>query len=321
MHLLSSLTAKAAFAIIMAEAALANPFTTIDPCPGAPPSVKHEPVTVTAQYQSVPTCAPTKVCVRGNCWTTYPFSTYEYVSTVVPCAWDGTSSSSTTVTKTDQPVRISQWTSTLTSITTVPTTVTPHGGFYRHWRKPVVIETEITKYQTVTKIAVAPYNQIGPLAFPEWVGSGLCKKCGVQPDGSRSQVVEVIECRAAGDQKECVNYVETWISRPAPSATSHISALCSTSAAVPSAGTFTWAFPQLAPKTTITAPASTVTVTLGGGQSSVSVWPLQVITVEPKPWTAYVTKSCNGPTTFDFVVHVTEIITYNIPNWIQPAST
>lgn len=89
-------------ALLLASNALAA-LTTIEPCPQAPTSSQPAPITVTAQYQTVSTCQPTVV----NGTTSYPYATTTYLSTTIPCAWDGTTSSSTLVTDKAQNITIS----------------------------------------------------------------------------------------------------------------------------------------------------------------------------------------------------------------------
>lgn len=319
MLLPNSVAAKAALAFLMADAVLGDPLATIDPCPGAE-KLSLAPITVTSQYQPVSTCQPTTACVKGKCSTTYPFTTYPWVSTVVPYAWNGTTSQTTTVTATDQPLRVSEYLETLTSVTAAPTAGKRSWVDWVH-KKPEL--KEVTIYETVTRRAVVPYHEAGPLCIPGWEGSGLCKKCQKQPDGSRYQLLDVVECRSGTSGsgkhwKKCSEWYETVIQRPAPTSTVTASALCSSQGKIPEAGTYTWTFPQTAPAVTITAPARTVTVTVQG-HKTVTVEQEKVYTIPGKSWNAYVTKSYSGPSTFSFNVVITKVIIFNIPHSTQPA--
>lgn len=320
MQLPSSVAKTAALALLMADVVLGGALTTVDPCPGAT-STTHAPITVTSQYQPVSTCAPTTACVKGKCSTLYEFTTYPYVSTVVPCAWNGTTTQTTTVTDVAHPFRVSEHFETLTTITTAPST---EKHAWVSWFKSKKPEPELTTiYETVTRRAIAPFRECGPLAIPGWEGSGLCTKCEKQEDGSRSQLLDVVECRygasGSGQQYEkCVEWYETWIERPAPTSSITATALCSSHGKIPKAGTYTWTFPQKAPAVTITAPARTVTVTVHGSKA-VSIDPKHVYTIPGQPWNAYVTKSFSDATTFNFNVYITKVIIFTIPHVTQPA--
>lgn len=320
MQLQGSVAKKAALTLLLADVAFGEPLTTIHPCKEAS-NAAYPPITVTSQYQPVSTCQPTTACIKGKCSTIFPFTTYPFVSTVVPCAWNGESTQKSTVTDVTQPFRVSEHHETLTTITAAPT------GNGRHWvdwlarKKP---ETKsITLYETVTKRAMAPFNECGGLAIPGWEGSGLCKKCENLEDGSRAQLLDVVECRSGVDAagkgyEKCAEWFETWISRPAPTSTVTASARCSSKGNIPSAGTYTWTFPQTAPPVTITAPPRTVTITITG-HKTVTVEPKSVYTIPGRHWNAYVTKIFSGPTTFNFNVYITKVIIFNIPNYTQPA--
>ncbi|EXJ88757.1 hypothetical protein A1O3_01821 [Capronia epimyces CBS 606.96] len=306
-------TQKAALALLMADAVFGNPLATIHPCPGVD-KLSLTPITVTSQYQPVSTCQPTTGCIKGKCSTTYPFVTFPWVSTVVPCGWDGTTSQTTTVTAVDQPVRVSEHLETLTTVTAAPTAAKRS---WIDWLHKEAEHQDVTVYETVSRRAMVPFREAGPLCVPGWEGSGLCQKCHQQPDGSRYQLLDIVECRsgtsASGKKyKKCSEWYETLIERPAPTSTVTAVALCSSQGNIPGAGTYTWTFPQVAPPVTITAPAKTVTVTIQG-QEVVSVTPRKVYAVPGQSWNAYVTKSFSGATTFNFNIEITKIIIVNIP--------
>lgn len=288
-----SVSAAAATAVL-AGVAIAEPLTVINPCPAATTTI-GKPITVTKQYQEVSTCAPTTACLRGSCTTKYPFETYAYVNTVIPAAWDGKNLQSTTVTFTTQTVTVSRFQTTLTKWIT-PAPVLPKSGTTAAPR-PTAIEL------TIAKDFFAPYNKLGPLAIPGYDGSGLCTECETQPDGSRSQVVGVVECRAGPGGSKCMGYDETWISKPAPSTSATTANACSTRWVAPSAGTYTFTFPFTAPARVITAAETT-------------------ITVGPVPYWAHVTRVCHrSHEVVDFTTTITKTIYWTAPCSRQPPRT
>lgn len=320
MQLQGSAAKKAALILLLADVAFGEPLTTIQPCKEAS-NPAWPAITVTSQYQPISTCHATTACIKGKCSTIYPFTTYPFVSTVVPCAWDGTTTQKSTVTDVTQPLRVSEHLETLTTITAAPT----NGRHWVDWLARKRPESKsVTLYETVTKRAIAPFQECGPLAIPGWEGSGLCEKCDDLEDGSRAQLLDVVECRSGVDAagkayEKCAEWYETWISRPAPISTVTASARCSSRGKIPSVGTYTWTFPQTAPPVTITAPPRTVTVTIGG-RKTVTVDPKFVYTIPGRNWNAYMTKSFSGATTFNFNVFITKVIIFSIPNYTQPAA-
>ncbi|KAI1613056.1 hypothetical protein EDD36DRAFT_496271 [Exophiala viscosa] len=309
MTLLGWSVVKVALALLAASGACGNPLTTIEPCPEAK-ELNLAPITVSTQYQPVSTCEPTTACIKGKCSTKYPFTTYPYVSTVVPCAWNGTTTQMATVTDISQPFKVSEYLETLTQVTTMPS----NENHNRHGQK-------VTAYETVTRRAMAPFNEVAPFMIPGWHGSGLCKKC-IQEDGSRSQLLDVIECRSGTSSsgkkyKECVEWYETVVAQPSTSVTTQ--ARCASSGTIRQAGTYTWTFPQVAPAVTVPASPTTVTVTING-KPSVSVHS-GVQVVPGQPWNAYVTKSFSHPTTFEFDIYVTKVVVLNIPYMTHSADS
>jgi len=283
----SAAAATAAFAGV----AVADPLTIINPCPAATSSSVH-PITVTKQFQEVSTCAPTTACLRGSCTTKYPFETFAYVSTVIPAAWNGKNMEAVTVTSTTQTVTVSRFQTTITKWVT-PAPVIPKSGTIIT-PKPTSIEL------TIAKDYFAPFNKLGGLAIPDFDGSGLCRECETQSDGSRSQVVGVVECRAGPGGSKCMGYDETWVSKAAPSTSATTANACSTRWTAPSAGTFTFTFPFTAPARTITAAETT-------------------ITVGPVPYWAHVTRVCHRPNeVIDFTTTVTKTIFWTAPCSRQP---
>ncbi|KAJ4525396.1 hypothetical protein HRR80_003618 [Exophiala dermatitidis] len=316
-----SVLVEASLTLLLANGAFGAHLTTIDPCPSAT-SLSLAPITVSSQYQPVSTCEPTTACIKGKCSTIYSVTTYPYVSTAVPCAWNGTTSQITTVTDVKQTLIVSEHLETITKVTAAPTL---HNGNWIDWFGKVKPATKATTtlYETVTRRGLAPFEAVGPLAIPGWDGSGLCHKCDEKQSngGGRSQLLDVIECRSgineAGDQYEkCIEWYETLIEQPATSVTAQ--GHCSSRGQIPHAGTYTWTFPQVAPPVTVTAPPVTVTVTVEG-RPSVTVHRSEHV-IPGQPWNAYVTKSFSGPTTFNFNVYVTKVIILEIPYFTQPAT-
>lgn len=316
MKVAHSVAKKAAFALALADIVLADPIATISPCTAAA-SLGLPDITVTAQYQPVATCVPSTACVKGQCSTIYPLTTIPFVSTVIPYAWNGTTTQSTTVTDVTQAVVVSQALETSATVTAAAALDKRSWVDWFGGQK----SKSITLYETVTRRAVAPYNALGGIAVPGWGGSGLCAKCD-DKDG-RSQLIDVIECRSGTDAwgksyEKCVEWYETLIERPAPTSSVTAQAKCASSGKIPHAGTYTWTFPQTAPPVTITAPPVTVTVTVGG-RPAISVKSKEIFVIPGKSWDACVTKVYSGATTFSFEVIITKIIIFNVPYMQRPA--
>lgn len=274
--------------------AIADPLAILEVCADADPKVPA--CTLTAQHQSISACVPTSTkCAAGSSGTTkscsivYSYSTWAYVSTVIPSGWDGTTISSCRVTKTDQDVPCSATVTTITSVVLVQTVLPGKNGIN-------ATTSYSTSYQTFSKQWVAPYNKLGPLAIPEFDGCELCKDCAPKGDGSRSQHYDVTECSASnGKEPSCSRFAKNRVStKSAPGTSSPISAVNSIKTSVPSAGTYVFKF-------TNTAPAATIT---SGSQK---------ITVPPRPWFNYQTRPCGGPTDFDFTVTVPKSIFVHAP--------
>lgn len=291
-----------------------TPLTTLTPCSLAPSSVAPPLITVNTQYQPVSTCsASTTSCLKRRCRTQYLYSTYSYVSTVIPCADEST----TTVTKTEQTITVSRSTTTITNSYAITSTVTGH------WRKPTTTTKTLSTYTTVVKEWSAPYKDIGPLAIPGYSGSGLCKVCNGF-NGEKRQIVDAVEC-SNGDRQPtvCKGAIETWIYNPAPTSSTKVSAICSSRTAVPTAGTYTFAFPRWAPPATFTIPARTITYTADDGPRPTVVTKTitEIITTLPgRPWTAWVTRSCARPTIIEIDITITTTMIYTIPPFTVPCS-
>src|SRR4051794_31511841 len=106
----------------------------------------------------------------------------------MPCAWNGQSLSTTTVTNVNDQVICAEETSTLTSVATLKGNSWFPGS---NRGKPIIK----TIYTTVIRHKYAAYNKIGPLAIPGYSGSGLCKECLTNSDGDRIQRFDVVKCR------------------------------------------------------------------------------------------------------------------------------
>ena len=209
--------------------ALADPLTTITPCPRAPAkSTTPPPITVTSQYQPVLTCKTKTHCLRNACRTRLDYSTWIFVSTTIPCDWDGTTSRSTLVTNVHQSITI--------STKAVTTTIFPSGGSASGSAPWGNSSNTIHKPFTsvIEQSFVIPFHKLGPLAIPGYDGSGLCEDCDNDPSGSQLQVVTVKECHKVRHRSKCTRYVETWVSR-APSSSAQQTTTASASTTAPRA--------------------------------------------------------------------------------------
>lgn len=288
---------------IASVSATSWPLTTITPCP-AGPSLSATPIIVTSQYQPVSTCESVTACHRHRCSTAYSFNTYAYVSTVIPCSYKPSYVS--TVTRTEQSVLVSRSIATVTN-TRLSTRVTVAHG------TPTTSTLTQTDYTTISKEWSARYKDLGRLAIPDYPGSGICTDCD-GPEGP-SQLLDVVECRnRPRGSLRCKHSLEKWVLGAAP-VSSKVIGHCSTATAVPTAGTYTFAFPQRCSPYTFRAAARTITVTMGGDRPSVSTRTIQATTtVFPgQDWTAFVTRSCRGPTRFNFGIDATKTIIYRLP--------
>lgn len=284
----------------------AAPIDTVKPCPAAPSSIAPAPITVTTQYQPVSTCVSSSTtCAKNNkyrCRTEYSYSTYDYVSTVIPCPYGPSTVS--TITKTEQTVLVSRTISTKINTHVTQVSLTTGRG------KPTTTSSTVTSYTTLTREWNAKYKEIGPSAIPGYGGSGLCREC------DKSQVLEVVECEKKPHQPVvCSAWPETWIYQPT-SIKSAANAVCTTHAAVQSAGRYTFAFPQRA-ITTAHIPGRPIRYKDGQGKV-VTTTITETVTVLTRYWTAFVTRSCARPTVFDFKVTVTTTIYYTLPPFTPP---
>jgi hypothetical protein len=139
-------------------------YTTIYPGYG-----KH-PVTVTTQYQPIPTYYPAEYDSSTGSWSEYP-----YVSTVIT-DYDG---KKTTITDVKDKVTVYHTKSTITKYTTeygYAPAPTGYGGYGKN-------ATTTTKayYELYEKVYEAKYKELGPKALPGYKGSGLWKDDKKQP--------------------------------------------------------------------------------------------------------------------------------------------
>ncbi|PVI02384.1 hypothetical protein DM02DRAFT_701856 [Periconia macrospinosa] len=167
-------------AVILSSFALARAgYTTINP------AGTHAPVTVTSQYQPVPTYIS----------SASSHSTYMYISTIIADA----DNKNATVTNTDQPITIHHQKYTITH--TRPQTNSasmgmPHptgSGHLPYTKNTTTAPHSHTWTELYEKIDEAPYRDLGPSALPAYTGSGLCTKKCHGNDGIIYQPVHVSE--------------------------------------------------------------------------------------------------------------------------------
>ncbi|OWP01452.1 Ca2+-modulated nonselective cation channel polycystin [Marssonina coronariae] len=206
------------------------PLATVYPCPSCPSGVAPPAITVTEQYQTVSTCAPTPYKLVGN--TTQEAepscSSYAWVSTVIP-APDG---SSTTVTKTEQEVQVGYVSTVLTSKYPCATSAPSYNATGYGSSNSSCTSTRLT---TMVVDTVIPYNELGPLAIGGYAGSGLCETCEMDEDGAQYQVVTVHKCLDGA----CTTYAETLVSAKPTAPSSVQTAIYSSSTFCPSSGAYT----------------------------------------------------------------------------------
>jgi hypothetical protein len=300
---------------------------TITPCPWCPSSVAPAVQNVTQQLQTLSTCSSAvSACFKGKCHTTYPYSSWQWVSSTIPCSFNNFDKNATTqtgssclVTKTEDCVPVSEYTTTVTSYTlttwttTTYATITPSTtsaawGTYSSatssvWSSTeevvVVIASPVPVYEYIEKDYCAVFSGLGPLAMLDhYDGSGLCTTCGVKGVGL-TQAVSATECRTGYGytSTSCVTYVETWTSRPVPPAT--VTATQVWSSQFSTDGSWDITFTGVVPAQTVSAPYGWVTSD-----------------PTPVPW-AFHGSCSDGPTIIDFTTTVTSTITVSIP-WTTP---
>ncbi|CAI6341081.1 unnamed protein product [Periconia digitata] len=162
-------------ALLLSSAALAHGYTfTTSSVPKVgyttvKPGGTYAPVTVTSQYQPIPTYIS----------SASSYDTYLYVSTVIADA----NSKNITVTNTDQPITFHHERYTITHTgpeDSSASTGLPHpsgSGHYPYLPNATVVHQPHTWTELYEKIDQAPYRDLGPSALPAYSGSGLCSKC------------------------------------------------------------------------------------------------------------------------------------------------
>lgn len=283
---------------------------TVTPCPSPSQWITPAPITVTTQYQPVSTCEPvSEACVKNKCWMQYSYSTYDFISTVIPCPL-ALPSSVSTITKTDQNVLVTRSSKTITN-TFVTSLVT------KKWRKPVTVTTTASTFTTIVKEWSAPYKDLSPFAIPGYKGSGICKQCK-GPNGQNQQSLEVVECLQSSKKPTiCRAYPEVWVYGSKPALTRTATAMCSTQTSVTAAGIYVFKFPQHEPPSTVPVSPRTVTYTIGG-RVLTSTSTITTTLLPGRDWTATVTRTCARPTRVAFEVLVTRVIEYVIPPFVLP---
>ena len=303
---------------------------TITPCPWCPSSVAPAVQNVTQQLQTLSTCsAAVSACYKGRCHTSYPYSSWQWVSSTIPCSFNNfdknataQTGSSCLVTKTEDCVPVSEYTTTVTSYTlstwttTTYATITPSttptssatwstysSATSSVWSSTeevvVVIASPVPVYEYIEKDYCAVFSGLGPLAMLDhYDGSGLCTTCGVKGVGL-TQAVSATECRTGYGyaSTSCVTYAETWTSSPAPPAT--VTATQVWSSKFSTDGSWDITFTGVVPAQTVSAPNGWVTSD-----------------PTPVPW-AFHGSCSDGPTTIDFTTTVTTTMTVSIP-WTTP---
>ncbi|EXJ80891.1 hypothetical protein A1O3_07179 [Capronia epimyces CBS 606.96] len=295
----------AAISLSLVDAAKHTAITTLTPCPSASGRKTSAPITVTSQYQRVSTCdASAKACIRKKCWTQYDYSTYDFVSTVIPCPF-ASPSPVTTVTKTEQSVLVSRSSGTITN-THIISTATIKGG------KPITVTSTVSTYTTINKEWNAIYKDLGPYAIPNYDGSGICTDC-MGPHGEKMQTLDVIECvEGSGQPTVCHEYPEVWVFGSKPRSARTASAACSTKTSVSAAGIYVFEFTQHAPPATVQIPERTITYIVQGRVATTTVTATEAV-FPSRDWTASVTRTCPRPTSIEFDITITKVIVDAIP--------
>lgn len=289
---------------------------TVTPCPNDTGLNRIPPITITSQYQLVPTCIPKTTCIQGKCSTQYIHTSHLYVSTIVPHAWNGTTSRFTTITDVEQPYRASEYHTGLTTITAAPALHTKIPNIPP--RLGEAGSQSITRYEAISRRAIAPFKAIGPLAIPGWSGSGLCDTAG-----RLSQLLDVIECRYISKSgkryQRCFEWFEKWVDLNISTSAITTSLLCSTEGTVTKAGIYTWTFNKRPEQVVVTMPVQSSTITIDG-DAQVIVPSRETYTMQANPWTACITKSFTGPSYYRFTTHISETVIYTVPHRTQFAS-
>jgi len=225
-------------------------YTTITPSGSS-----YGPVTVTSQYQTVPTYIS----------SASSYSDYVYVSTVVTDA-DG---KKCTVTQTEDPVTVYHTKSTKTHTTTYSPAPSAHYPYNKNGT--AYLPTTKTWEELCETVVEVPYKELGPHALPGYPGSGLCgKNCygseypnGDKKDETSYQPAHVKEYRNGKWSSYIVTYT---YGAPTPKATTYAKPGTYT---VPAYDVTVYKTKTVAEDRIYTAPAHAI-VTYGGHTTQVS---------------------------------------------------
>ncbi|GAM89159.1 hypothetical protein ANO11243_071950 [Dothideomycetidae sp. 11243] len=184
-----------------------KPLAIIDVCPQK--EGRWPNVTVTSQYQPVTYCVPTSTEMKNGHWKThYPLkSTSVFVSTVIPCKYNGKTEQKCTVTTTDEEVLCRKTKTTVTTEVPVPAKTQKVSG-----SMITKSASTITKYKTIDYKYNAQYTHVGIMAIPGYQGCGICTECHWH-NGVRTQGFNVTEChwRTRNAKTICTTYSEDGI--------------------------------------------------------------------------------------------------------------
>lgn len=201
------------------EISLAKNLATVTICPHCGPSIAPQPVTITAQYQTVSTCEPSKTTIfhtytkrhekstTSKVKMTPSCSSYAWVSTMIP-VYKNHKRTSSVVTQTNQPVTFSilHYTETHTTTLTLPLHHYKGDDTYQNGTHHSRATTTKRSYTTIDVKNYCDYNSIGPIAVHGHKGSGLCIKCGPDDRRAWTQRLTVVSC----SNKHCATFDETW---------------------------------------------------------------------------------------------------------------
>lgn len=276
---------------------------TITPCLHAVEGSSPRPIIVTEQYQPVSTCVPlSEMCIRNKCWTHYTYSTYDFVLTVIPCP-SGSPSTVSTITETEQSVRVSRL---LTTIANPVVTSFITESAKRH----ITIVTTSIIHTTVVKEWSAPYKNLGPFAIAGYMGSGICTNC-LGPGGQNVQSLDVLECLEISTERNaiCRQYPEVWMYITRPPISRTISTVCSTQTSLSSAGVYTFRFPYRIPSSTISIPTQVVSYFINSKLMTSVKAPITSILSETE-WIFTITRTYTEPTLITIQTAMTKTLAY-----------
>jgi hypothetical protein len=185
--------------VIIAALVNADVLTTITACPQAS-TLAVDVITITSQHQPIPTCVPKTHCSRKACETKLEWKEKIWVSTTIPCCWNGTTSSSTLVTNVHQAITVSKDVVTAATGGGASTPAAVWGG-HPHITNPKPFLEE--------RSFIVPYDRLGPGAIPGFAGSGLCDAC--EGEDRILQNVTVRLCPRPRRRGRCSSRAESWI--------------------------------------------------------------------------------------------------------------